>query len=235
MAEEAAAPPGDPAAADTQKSVGDAAEECTVSFVILPEHYGQTKVLKLDQTIGDIRESLERELAVPNRSLSMMQLTGVEGGTVAGTLQDPKTLRQYGVKSGNQVGIELRITYYEAAASNSSYVMPSVLSITVADPEGRQRQLSVEVEKQGAPKSYLGGYRHKTTGVMFHHGGTQTPKLEQKEHKTKFHRDTQTVDQRTRSVQSTRETGTQMPKKGTLLLSTWRVTLIIVIRCTISS
>lgn len=61
------------------------------------------------------------------------------------------------------------VTYVGAANHGIflRYVMPSVLSITVADPEGRQRQLSVEVEKQGAPKSYLGGYRHKTTGTTF--------------------------------------------------------------------
>lgn len=69
-----------------------------------------------------------------------------------------------------------------------------------------------------------------SAGVMFHHGSTQTPKLEQKEHKTKFHRDTQTVDQRTRSVQSTRETGTQMPKKGTLCFAFYLACYFIVIR-----
>ncbi|CAD7942697.1 unnamed protein product [Amoebophrya sp. A120] len=222
--EEASGSRGPPAAENkgsgTQKSIVDVAEECTVSFVILPEHYGQTKVLKLDQTIREIREALERELAIPNKSLSMMQLTGVEGGAVSGTLQDTRSLRQYGVRyPGNQIGIELRINYYEAAASNSSYVMPEVLSVTVADVEGRQRQLTVAVEKQQAAKPYQGGYRHKASGVMYHHGSTQTARLEEKEYTTKFHRDTQTVDHRTRSVQSTRETGTQMPKKGVVYVS----------------
>ncbi|CAD7926380.1 unnamed protein product [Amoebophrya sp. A25] len=219
MAEAAAASPGSPELANTGQSVGG--EECTVSFVILPEHYGQTKTLKLDQTIGEIRESLERELAIPNKSLSMMQLTGLEGGRiVSGTLQDGMSLRQYGILAGNQVGIELRINYYETTpARTSTYVMPDTLAVTVADADGRQRQISVQVERQAEIKPYIGGFRHKGTGAIFHHGSTQTAKTEQIVHKEKTHRDTQTVDQRTRSVQSTRETGTQMPKQGVAYVS----------------
>jgi len=191
------------------------ADECTISFVIMPEHYGQSKVMGIDQSVAQIRDYLEKELAIPSRSLVLMHLTGLDSGTVEGTLQDGMTLRQYGVKPGGQIGIELKINYYDAPAAKE-YVMPESFQITVYDQENRPAQVTVHVEKEQRPKAYLGGFRHKATGMVLHHAGTQTPKVknENEQPKLKYHRDTQTVDQRTRSCQSKREAGTQMQKNG---------------------
>jgi len=75
----------------------------------------------------------------------------------------------------------------------------------------------VAVDKATAPKTYLGGYRHKQTGAVFHHASSQTPAgLENtrgwKDPERKNHRDTQTYEVKTRSQMTTREHGTQMKR-----------------------
>lgn len=82
-----------------------------VSFVILPEHYGQTKSYPLTEAVASIRAQLERELSIPEESLELSNLTGLSTGGVAGRLEDGKSLGDYGAASGDKLGIELRINY----------------------------------------------------------------------------------------------------------------------------
>ena len=81
----------------------------------------------------------------------------------------------------------------------------------------------VGIEKVSAPKPYLGGYRNKLDGKIYHHAGSQTPKLgnsDQSRKKTYDHvrtRETQTVTEKTVSIQSTREFGSQMQRPDLIL------------------
>ncbi|KNE60692.1 hypothetical protein AMAG_06055 [Allomyces macrogynus ATCC 38327] len=62
-------------------------------------------------------------------------------------------------------------------------------------------------------KPYLGGYRHKKTGVIYLHAATQTTTAMEKRAMLcgpRFHRDVQTIFTRHRFSQSTSENGTQM-------------------------
>jgi len=98
-----------------------------------------------------------------------------------------------------------------------SYSMPLVISIKVPGPDGGMQNLMVSVDKATERKAYLGGYRHKATGAVFHHAASQTPAgLENtrgwKNPEMKNHRDTQTYDVKTRSQMTTREHGTQMKR-----------------------
>jgi hypothetical protein len=86
-------------------------------------------------------------------------------------------------------------------------------SIGTRTPQG----VSIVRDSCGAP--YLGGYRHKRTGTVFHNACSQTQlakdtKLPKKE---RFCREAQTVDTKSRSTQSKREFGTQMPRPDLLL------------------
>lgn len=81
------------------------------------------------------------------------------------------------------------------------------------------RGLSV-VRDSGA-KPYMGGYRHKHTGVVFHNACSQTQPAKEAEvpkpKRERFCREAQTVDMKVRSTQSKREFGTQMPRPDLLL------------------
>ena len=81
----------------------------------------------------------------------------------------------------------------------------------------------VGIEKASAPKPYLGGYRNKLDGKIYHHAGSQTPKVNNDNRlnkKTYDHvrtRETQTVVERTVSVQLTRESGSQMQRPDLII------------------
>lgn len=188
---------------------------CTVDFIILPEHYGQSKRLDTRFSIKAIRGNLEEELSIPEGSLFLRNMTGdVE---VADMLDLDKTLQGYGVQKGMKIGIELRINYYqEQETEQAKYVMPDVLELKIHD--GKQTKiLSVLVERPIHKKPFIGGFRHKATNVEYHHATSQTPILKKEETNYRYNRETQTVDLRSRSSQCPRDAETQMEKVGLMI------------------
>jgi hypothetical protein len=93
----------------------------------------------------------------------------------------------------------------------------------IIDADGTRTRMPVAVQK--APhnsKLYLGGYRHKKTGFLYHHASTNTvSKIERKDFwvngENRSHRETQTYILKTRSMMTGREFGTQMERKDLLL------------------
>jgi len=81
------------------------------------------------------------------------------------------------------------------------------------------RLLHVNIdENQLDPKPYIGGYRHKRSGVVFHHAMTQTPRQAKFINSSpKPSRECQTVERATCSAQTVRESATQMKRPGLLL------------------
>ena len=81
--------------------------------------------------------------------------------------------------------------------------------------EGAYREVVVEIERTLRKKPFLGGYRHKQTGVEFHHASAQTTqKSRPPSNVEKFCRDTQTFQQRHVPQQTTNDMSTQMTKIG---------------------
>ncbi len=81
--------------------------------------------------------------------------------------------------------------------------------------EGQLTDVVVEIERAVRKKPFLGGYRHKNTGVEYHHASAQTmPKPRPPPSTERFCRDTQTVQQKHRVQQTTNPTSTQMTKIG---------------------
>ena len=73
----------------------------------------------------------------------------------------------------------------------------------------------MEIERATRKKPYLGGYRHKKTGVLYHHATAQTIKKQPPPSQIpKNCRDTQTVQQRHRVQQTTNDISTQMTGIG---------------------
>lgn len=184
----------------------------SIDFVILPEGYGQTKSIEVNSKISLIRMDLESELSIPEQSLFLMNMSGAV--EVRDVLPDDKTLRELGLRSGDKVGIELRINYYQEQPAEE-YVMPDSLELKVVNERGEAKVVTIHVQRPVVEKPYLGGFKHRGTGLTYHHAVTQTaPGQEKGPHTIRFHREAQTYEYRTRSTQSKRENGTQMEKVG---------------------
>lgn len=82
--------------------------------------------------------------------------------------------------------------------------------------EGGYSDVVVEIERpMQHQKPFLGGYRHKKTGVEFHHASCQTvQKQRPPSNVERYCRDTQTVRQRNIVQQTTNNTCTQMTSIG---------------------
>ena len=90
---------------------------------------------------------------------------------------------------------------------NPSYRMPDEIEVKVKLSSG-DYYFPVAIEKASSQKLYLGGYRNKETGQIYHHSSTQTPTISKKEVKdvSKLRcRETQTYEERTVSVQPYRK------------------------------
>ncbi|XP_063783249.1 IQ and ubiquitin-like domain-containing protein isoform X2 [Pseudophryne corroboree] len=87
--------------------------------------------------------------------------------------------------------------------------------IQIMFEEETYQDIAVEIERLNYRKPYLGGYRHKATGVVFYHAGTQTvPKKRPDKGVVVFCRDTQTVYEKNKIQQSSNTMATQMTKIG---------------------
>uniref|UniRef100_A0A5F9DFY8 IQ motif and ubiquitin domain containing n=1 Tax=Oryctolagus cuniculus TaxID=9986 RepID=A0A5F9DFY8_RABIT len=92
-------------------------------------------------------------------------------------------------------------------------VPPYLLQVKYAGIDQYQ-EVAVEIIKCDFHKPFLGGFRHKITGVEYHNAGTQTVPKKISGKSNVFCRDTQTVFQRKKFQQTTNTTSTQMTKIG---------------------
>lgn len=85
--------------------------------------------------------------------------------------------------------------------------------------EGEEaRDVVVEIERATRKKPFIGGYRHKQSGVEYHHASAQTMKKQPPPSSVpKYCRDTQTVEQKHRVQQTTNDMSTQMTKIGVFI------------------
>ncbi|KAG2451443.1 hypothetical protein HYH02_004041 [Chlamydomonas schloesseri] len=102
------------------------------------------------------------------------------------------------------------------------YIAPGLKAIEVEVAQGPgmpHRLVRVLLDyTQCDAKPYLGGFRNKRTGAVYHHGATQTPRAPKySEADRKLSRETQTVKIKQHSQQTVREQATQMARPGVLL------------------
>jgi hypothetical protein len=141
-------------------------------------------------------------------------------------MTDELTLAECGLRPGSLELVDLVVDYNNSA----NYTMPDVLEVEVHfgnvgceprytadhfpdDPQIPPKRIQVNVERSGKRKLYLGGFRHRKTGLIYHHASSQTDFERRNKWEgvtEKFTRETQTVKAATRSQQTTREGGTQM-------------------------
>lgn len=87
------------------------------------------------------------------------------------------------------------------------------------DPDSPKRLVTVAIDaSQVRQKAFLGGYRHKENGTIYHHASNQTAQIGQRRQPIELCcREAQTIEVKSRSTQNVREFGTQMPRPDLVL------------------
>lgn len=141
---------------------------------------------------------------------------------------------QYNIDKNQSVGLKKTAKSIHQSVSeglwpsycNPTYIMPEEIEVKVSLNTG-DYFFPVKIVKSEDMKSYLGGYRNKKSGAVYHHASTQTPTDPNKGIRDASNlktRDTQTTETRTLSLQTIREAGTQMERED-VRISTRRDTV----------
>ena len=87
--------------------------------------------------------------------------------------------------------------------------------LTLTEDGVNYKDVVVEIERCTKHKPFLGGFRHRVTGSEFHNASAQTiKKPKPATGKVLYCRDTQTIEERHLTQQTTNDMSTQMTKVG---------------------
>ncbi|XP_025968845.2 IQ motif and ubiquitin-like domain-containing protein isoform X3 [Dromaius novaehollandiae] len=93
--------------------------------------------------------------------------------------------------------------------------MPDIITVRVQTDLDSFQDVTVKIERPTYHKPFLGGFKHRITGVEFHNAGSQTvPKKRPDKGIKVFCRETQTVFEKNKLQQTVNTTSTQMAKIG---------------------
>ncbi|KAJ9595630.1 hypothetical protein L9F63_013182 [Diploptera punctata] len=134
-----------------------------------------------------------------------------EGKILANSLR----ISELGVEPYGSVEIEIEAkgslkmeSMYQVPA-----LVPDVITVRVESATEEVRDIVVEIESRCIKKPFVGGYRHTSTGIEYHHAFTQTPSLYYKiSAEGKISRDTQTVEWKEKLQNTTYSAATQMSR-----------------------
>nr|XP_055203321.1 IQ and ubiquitin-like domain-containing protein isoform X2 [Gorilla gorilla gorilla] len=132
-------------------------------------------------------------------------------------LKNNETLVQHGVKPQEIVQVEIFSTnpdLFPVRRIDGLTDVSQIITVTVQTGLDQYQQVPVEIVKSDFHKPFLGGFRHRITGVEYHNAGTQTVPKRIPERLSIFCRDTQTVFQKKNLQQTTNTTSTQMTNIG---------------------
>ncbi|KAI9983951.1 hypothetical protein PInf_005235 [Phytophthora infestans] len=185
--------------------------EFSLLVVLQPDNVRHRVTVTAETTIGTLRKMLCADLQLTPELVSFPDLHGLSD---ADQKEENLPLSAYGLPNGNS---ECTLEAYVARpATTSSYVMPDRIQVQVYNEDTESTSiLTVEIDKFTGHKLYLGGFKHRKTLQQFHHASTQTV-LSRARHNMgpgRFHRETQTQQLVTRSLQTHRESGTQMSRR----------------------
>lgn len=137
-----------------------------------------------------------------------------ESSVVLDIVDDHKTFPEHPPSSAGNNNNSYDSAILWPSYCNPTYVMPEKIDVKVTVGTDTY-YFPLLVEKASGPKKYLGGYRNKLNGLVYHHASSQTPtdqKKVLKDYTNLRTRETQTSEMRTLSVQPQRESGTQMER-----------------------
>ncbi|KAL2777623.1 IQ and ubiquitin-like domain-containing protein [Daubentonia madagascariensis] len=190
-----------------QKSVKDSS--ATVKVVLIPVGQEIVMTFKVDTIVKYLKDHFSFLLGIPSYALQM---------TYSGIiLKNNETLVQHGVKPQEIIQVEIFSTHpdmYPIKRIRRLSDVSQIITVTIQTGIDEYQEVPVEIVKSDFHKPFLGGFRHKITGIEYHNAGTQTVPKKIPERPSVFCRDTQTVFQRKRLQQTTNTTSTQMTKIG---------------------
>ncbi len=85
--------------------------------------------------------------------------------------------------------ITLEMQSQKSLSSWSNWVCMFLLHLTSAAPNLPKKKVIVSVVSEAPRKAFVGGYRHKKTGVEYHHAFSQTERPKKTEAKEVLHAD----------------------------------------------
>ncbi|XP_004478300.2 IQ motif and ubiquitin-like domain-containing protein [Dasypus novemcinctus] len=181
----------------------------TVKVVLLPVSQEIIMPFKVDTVIKCLKDHFSHLLNVPSDVLQI-RCAGI-------ILKNNETLLQYGIKPQEIVQVEIfsiNPEQYPIKKIDVLQNLSQIITVRVQTGIDRFQDVSVEIVKSDFHKPFLGGFRHKITGIEYHNAGTQTIPKKIPEKQKVFCRDTQTVYQRKKIQQTANTTSTQMTKIG---------------------
>ncbi|XP_041531312.1 IQ and ubiquitin-like domain-containing protein [Microtus oregoni] len=181
----------------------------TVKIVLVSAAQEIIMPFRVDVPFRFLKEHFARLLRIP---YYVLQIT--HAGVVVG---NNESLIQYGIKPREIVQLEIFSTHpdqYPIRRVEGLSEGSQIITVTVQTGTDRYEEVAVEIVKSDFHKPFLGGFRHKITGVEYHNAGTQTVPKKIPEKPSLFSRDTQTVFQRKKMQQTANTTSTQMNKIG---------------------
>jgi len=212
-----------------EKSETKSEESVEITFVIQPDGFRHGMVVSLNETMENVKNKVGSDLSL-DPSVMTMAYNNTQ-------VNDGQTLKDVGLTAG-QEGVEIIVILPEDNSNNNEdgkaqdggefegkYDEDDEIEVTVNfdDPEDPRSQGSpikfmVKIVQENNRKLYLGGYRSRKTGLVYHHGSTQTLReVVQQTGPEKFTRECQTAIEVTRSAQTKRENGTQMKRNDIYL------------------
>ncbi|XP_006727889.1 IQ and ubiquitin-like domain-containing protein [Leptonychotes weddellii] len=181
----------------------------TVKVVLFP--LGQEIIMpfKIDIIVKYLKDHFSYLLKIPSNVLQI-RYSGM-------ILKNNEILLQHGVKPQDIVQVEIFSTdpdLFPIKRIHGLNDASQIITVRVQTGITKYQEVAVEIIKSDFHKPFLGGFRHKITGIEYHNAGTQTVPKKIPEKDNVFCRDTQTVFQRKKLQQTTNTTSTQMTKIG---------------------
>ncbi|XP_014673283.1 PREDICTED: IQ and ubiquitin-like domain-containing protein isoform X2 [Priapulus caudatus] len=183
-------------------SVSDGTLNVTDKFGTVTDTYAAEVAARLDEEKNDSDAELKGHFIVPTPTLANMGSTSGSG---------PMHMRSRPHSS--------EITCNRPMMESSKeqmFGMSEEIIVRVEMPDGKIKLIKVDIDRSRQQRNqYLGGFKHRETGVKFLTASAQTNReLRPNTGKVKYSRDTQTYTTKQKQQQTTCSTSTQMTKAG---------------------
>ncbi|KAG7234550.1 hypothetical protein INR49_004485 [Caranx melampygus] len=205
---------------DTQQRQGSVGSStATVKVVLAPGGHVMTVAFAIGLSIQDLKRHLAAELRVPAEVLQI-SLDGASAPPPERVVEETQSLMELGVRPHGSTRLEMSSTDPSVhplcpLPPSEQDVMPDVITVRVQRGDGAFQEVVVEVERPRQQKAFVGGYRHRLTGVEYHHAAVQTlPKRRPDRGVVVFSRDSQTVELKSQVQQCPVDVSTQMTGIG---------------------
>ncbi|XP_010341855.1 IQ motif and ubiquitin-like domain-containing protein isoform X2 [Saimiri boliviensis] len=181
----------------------------TVKVVLIPVGQEIVMPFKVDTILKHLKDHFSHLLGIPH-SILQIRYSGK-------ILKNNETLVQHGVKPQEIAQVEIfsaNPDQYPVKRIVGLTDVCQIITVTVQTGIDQYQEVTVEIVKSDFHKPFLGGFRHKITGVEYHNAGTQTIPRKIPERSSVFCRDTQTIFEKNKLQQTTNTASTQMTNIG---------------------